>query len=140
AQFRDAFYSLRTVNNPDPHSFPTRRSSDLIMWGGQEALDYRAEGGGRSIIDKRVDFFRGGWQSRQVERGAADESDLVGGRGGLESLFQKFVLDEIIHARRCGGFPQWLKSPDVVGLVGLGRLLLPWGACVDPLAQGFDRA
>src|SRR5205814_5244607 len=84
AQFRDAFYSLRTVNNPDPHSFPTRRSSDLIMWGGQEALDYRAEGGGRSIIDKRVDFFRRGWQSRQIERGAADESDLVGGRGGLE--------------------------------------------------------
>src|SRR5262249_26775162 len=51
-----------------------------------QPVDHAGEGFGRLIVEERADFVRGGWKSGQVERGAADQSTLVGRRRGRQSL------------------------------------------------------
>ena len=99
---------------------PVARPALAVARRGEKAINDAVEGGGRVVGEERLHFFGSGQQSGEVERGAADERDLVGGRSGAQvPLFQLREhegVDGIAHPRgvprrRHGRLDHRLKGP-----------------------------
>ena len=73
---------LAVPRNVQPHAPPRL----AIPRRRKQPIDDPVEGIRRRVLLERVDLVRRGWQTRQVNRGAADERQLVGGFRGSERL------------------------------------------------------
>ena len=54
-----------------------------IMRRGQQSIYHFLKCGWRFIGEESIHFFGHRWQPDEVERGAANKSDLIGGRPGF---------------------------------------------------------
>ena len=70
-----------------------------VTRGIEEPVDDRRKGVGRGVGEKIIHLLGGRWQTRQVERGPAQQGHFVRGSRGSQALPQKFGKDKTVH--RC---------------------------------------
>lgn len=133
---------------------PVAAPAFAIAGGGEQAVDDVFPGTRGAVALEGEDLFDGGWQAREIEEGAADESAAAGGLGDSEPFLFEAGEDEAVDfiADRdggldggWGGFFDGLKAPpgalfggDFVR--GGGGHSADWedGAGGDPIGEEFD--
>src|SRR5215510_12315505 len=76
---------------------PVARPLLAVMRAAEQAVNHLLKRPGRVIGEKRVDLFRRRREAGQIECRAAQQCDLVGGGGGLDSLAFELRQHKSIH-------------------------------------------
>ena len=104
---------------------PVPRPALAVVRRGEQPVDDLLEGVRGLVGEERLDLFRRGRQAGQVERGAADQRDLVSRGSGLDILFFKLLKDKCVD---------WIPNP---GRVLNSRYKLVGGRAAGPNTAGL---